>query len=156
MSGRGGSLDVETTFWPARSPADATMAARKTARKKRKRKAPRAKVPSFRLPRLSELDQSRRDAVGLGLAGLGALFAFAAGLRLPTGVSAASLIARARGRVTDGAGGVRGRLSHEREQAREDAARNTWYDEPEGEPEVRALHEQDAPVPQPSFAAEDE
>jgi len=256
------------------------MAARKTARRKRKRKAPRANVPSFRLPKLSELDQSRRDAIGLGLAGLGALlafvfyfgwdggrvghvlsdglrfffgavaylaplvllgaaaalilqrsegseerhrrlgvtllacalmlgyaagtlglgpafhgtrrlfdpdlfmdrgglvgetlywaisslfsragahlvfvFAFAAGLLLTSGVSAASLIERARRLVAHGAGGVRERLAHEREQAREDAARSAWYDEPEGEPEVRALHEQDAAEPQSSFAAEED
>ena len=256
------------------------MAARKTARRKRKRKAPRANVPSFRLPKLSELDQSRRDAIGLGLAGLGALlafvfyfgwgggrvghvlsdglrfffgavaylaplvllgaaaalilqrsegseerhrrlgvtllacalmlgyaagtlglgpafhgtrrlfdpdlfmdrgglvgetlywaisslfsragahlvfvFAFAAGLLLTSGVSAASLIERARRLVAHGAGGVRERLAHEREQAREDAARSPWYDEPEGEPEVRALHEQDAAEPQSSFAAEED
>src|SRR3712207_4386086 len=52
------------------------MAARKTAPRKRKRKPPRSKLPSFRLPKLSELDQSRRDAVGLGFAAVGALFAF--------------------------------------------------------------------------------
>jgi DNA segregation ATPase FtsK/SpoIIIE, S-DNA-T family len=256
------------------------MAARKTAPRKKKRKAPRSKLPSFRLPRLSELDQSRRDALGLGFAALGVLlafvfylgwdggrvghvlsealrfflgavayltplallgaaaalilqrgegeeehhrklgvvllgcalmlgyaagtlglgpelhgerqffdpdlfmdrgglvgetlywaisslfsragahlvfvFAFAAGLLLTTGVSAASLIHRARSFVTHGAGGLRERLSHERERAHEDAARNAWYDEPDGEPDVRALHEQEAAAPEPSFAAEED
>src|SRR4051794_16631514 len=84
------------------------------------------------------------------------VFAFAAGLLLTTGVSAASLIRRGRELLTGGVGGLRERLSHERERARDDAARNAWYDEPEGDPEVHALHEQDVPEPQPSFAAEDE
>src|SRR6185312_4350255 len=83
------------------------------------------------------------------------VFAFAAGLLLTTGISAASLIERARGLLTLGAGGIRERFGHEREHAREDAIRTAWYDEPEGEPEVRALHE-DAPAPQSSFAAEED
>jgi DNA segregation ATPase FtsK/SpoIIIE, S-DNA-T family len=84
------------------------------------------------------------------------VFAFAAGLLLTTGVSAAGAIHRARVLLTLGAGGLRDRVSHERERAREDASRNAWYDEPEGEPEVRALHEQDAPEPRSSFAAEED
>jgi S-DNA-T family DNA segregation ATPase FtsK/SpoIIIE len=257
------------------------MAARKTAPRKKKRKAPRSKLPSFRLPRISELDQSHRDAIGLGLAGLGVLFAFvfyfgwdggrvghvlsealrflfgaiayltpfallgaaaalvlqrgegeeqrhrklgvgllgcalmlgyaagtlglgpplhhgarrlfdpdlfmdrgglvgealywaisslfsragahlvfvfafAAGLLLTTGVSVATLLHHARELLTNGAGGLRERLSHERDRARDDAARGAWYSEPEGEPDVRALHEQDPPVSQSSFAAEED
>ena len=261
------------------------MAARKTAPKrtparKKKRKAPRSKLPSFHLPRLAELDQSRRDAIGLGLAGLGALFAFvfyfgfdggrvghvlsealrfffgavayltplvlvgaaaalilqrsedeghhhrrlgvalvcsalmlgfaagslglgpdlqgerrlfdpdlfmdrgglvgevlywaisslfsdvgahlafvfalAAGVLLTTGTSAAGLVHQAREVISEGGSGLRGRLALERKWAGEDAARSVYHPEPEGEPEVRALHEQDAPVAPTSFAAEDE
>jgi S-DNA-T family DNA segregation ATPase FtsK/SpoIIIE len=84
------------------------------------------------------------------------LFGFAAGSLLTTGVSAAGLIHRCRQLLTQGAGGLRHRVSHERERAREDASRNAWYDEPQGEPEVRALHEQDASEPQSSFAAEED
>jgi DNA segregation ATPase FtsK/SpoIIIE, S-DNA-T family len=84
------------------------------------------------------------------------VFAFAAGFLLTTGVTAAWLIGRARELITHGAGGLRDRFSEERAQAREDAARNAYYAEPSGEPEVRALHEQDAPVPQASFAAEED
>src|SRR3954447_3177976 len=60
------------------------MAARKTARKptkrKKARKGPRPSarglLTGHRLPRISELDQSRRDALGLGLLGLAVLLAF--------------------------------------------------------------------------------
>src|SRR6188472_485164 len=76
---------VEITMRPADLPAKATMAARKPARKparrKPRRKSARSPLRSIRhglpgLPKLSELDQSRRDALGLGLAGGGALLAF--------------------------------------------------------------------------------
>jgi S-DNA-T family DNA segregation ATPase FtsK/SpoIIIE len=84
-------------------------------------------------------------------------FAFAAGLLLTTGVSAATLARRGRELTAHGASGLRDRLVREREWARDDTERNAWYSEPEGEPEVRALHEQDSvSAPQPSFAAEDE
>jgi S-DNA-T family DNA segregation ATPase FtsK/SpoIIIE len=84
-------------------------------------------------------------------------FAFAAGLLLTTGVSAATLLRRGRELTAHGAGGLRDRLKREREWARDDTERNAWYSEPEGEPEVRALHEQDSvSASQPSFAAEDE
>jgi DNA segregation ATPase FtsK/SpoIIIE, S-DNA-T family len=261
------------------------MAARKTAPKrtpprKRKRKPQRSKLPSFHFPKLAELDQGRRDAIGLGLAGLGVLFAFvfyfgfdggrvghvlsealrfflgavayltplvlmgaaaalilqrgegeeerhrklgvalicsalmlgyaagtlglgpelrgerrffdpdlfmdrgglvgealywaisslfsdpgahlafvftlAAGILLTTGISAAGVIHRTRDLISEGGAGLRGRLALERKWAREDTARTAYHPEPEGEPEVRALHEQDAPVAPTSFAAEDE
>jgi S-DNA-T family DNA segregation ATPase FtsK/SpoIIIE len=83
------------------------------------------------------------------------LFAFAAGLLLVSGTSAAGILARARELGSGGLRGLRARLMDERRQAREDAARSAWYEEPAGEPEVRALHEQDAVAPQ-AFAAEDE
>jgi DNA segregation ATPase FtsK/SpoIIIE, S-DNA-T family len=85
-------------------------------------------------------------------------FAFAAGLLLTTGVSAASVIRRVRELTAHGAGDLRDRLSREREWAREDTERTAgWYTEPEGEPEVRALHEQESvAAQQASFAAEDE
>jgi S-DNA-T family DNA segregation ATPase FtsK/SpoIIIE len=84
------------------------------------------------------------------------VFAFAAGLLLTTGTSAAGLIHRGRELISHGASGLRGRLAHERSWAREDAERPVYYDEPEGEPAVRALHEQDAAEPQASFAAEED
>ncbi len=84
------------------------------------------------------------------------VFAFAAGLLLTTGASAAALIHRGRELISHGATGLRGRLAHEREWARDDAERTVYYDEPEGEPAVRALHEQDAQLPQSSFAAEED
>ncbi len=84
------------------------------------------------------------------------LFAFAAGLVLTTGVSAATMLGRGRELAVRWAGRIRERVAHERSWASEDAERNTYYDEPEGEPEVRALHEQDAPAPQRSFAAEED
>ena len=84
------------------------------------------------------------------------VFAFAAGLLLTTGASAAGLIHRGRALLSHGATGLRGRLSHEREWARDDAERTVYYDEPGGEPAVRALHEQDATLPQTSFAAEED
>src|SRR3954447_2132233 len=54
------------------------MAARKTTRKRKRKSASRAPVRSLRerIPRLSELDQSRRDAIALGFLGLGVLLAF--------------------------------------------------------------------------------
>jgi DNA segregation ATPase FtsK/SpoIIIE, S-DNA-T family len=84
------------------------------------------------------------------------VFAFTAGLLLVTGVSAATIVRRARELVTSGASGLRDRVAHERRWARDDSARSAWYAEPEGEPEVRALHEQDSVAPQTAFAAEDE
>ena len=84
------------------------------------------------------------------------VFALAAGLLLTTGASAAGLIHRARELVSRGGSGLRARLAHERASARDDANRAAYYDEPDGEPELRALHEQDPPVAQDSFAAEDE
>jgi DNA segregation ATPase FtsK/SpoIIIE, S-DNA-T family len=265
-----------------RSPADTTMAARKTSRKKPVRRKARAKVRTIRrgLPKLSELDQPRRDALGLGLLGLAVLlalvfyfgwdggrvghafseglrfflgavayltpllvfaggatllvqrseseeqthralgagivlsalmlgyaagtlglgpelhgqrdlfdpdqfidrgglfgavlywafsslfsragahlafvFAFSAGLLLLTGVSAATLVRRARELVTRAATGLRRRVVQERRWAQDDTARGAWYAEPEGEPEVFALHEQEAAAQHSAFAAEDE
>src|SRR4051812_20152105 len=85
-------------------------------------------------------------------------FALIAGVLLTTGVSAASVLHRARALSADCAARSRDRFAREREWAREDAERSAdWYTEPEGEPEVRALHEQESvSAPQPAFAAEDE
>jgi DNA segregation ATPase FtsK/SpoIIIE, S-DNA-T family len=84
------------------------------------------------------------------------VFAFAAGLLLITETSAATIVRHARELATGGVRGLRDRLAHERRLARDDAAPAAWYPEPAGEPEVRALHEQES-VPSPgSFAAEDE
>jgi S-DNA-T family DNA segregation ATPase FtsK/SpoIIIE len=85
------------------------------------------------------------------------VFAFAAGLLLTTGVSVATLLQHGRALLTSGVGGMRERFSHERDRAHDDAARSAWHTEPEGAPQVRALHEQDdAPSPQSSFAAEED
>jgi S-DNA-T family DNA segregation ATPase FtsK/SpoIIIE len=83
-------------------------------------------------------------------------FAFTAGLLLLTGISAATLVRRTRELATSGASGLRERVARERRWAHDDSARSAWYAEPEGEPEVRALHEQEPSMPQASFAAEDE
>jgi S-DNA-T family DNA segregation ATPase FtsK/SpoIIIE len=82
------------------------------------------------------------------------VFAFAAGVLLTTGVPASSLIHRARELASRWAGMLRERVADERSWASEDAERQAYYPEPEGEPQVRALHEQEEPAPQPSFAAE--
>ena len=83
------------------------------------------------------------------------VFALAAGLLLTTGASAAGLIHRARAAASRAEGRACARGSSARPRRRERAAA-AYYDEPDGEPEVRALHEQDPPVAQDSFAAEDE
>ncbi len=82
--------------------------------------------------------------------------AFAAGLLLTTGISAATLFHRGREFLTHGAGSLRDRLARERELAHQDTARGAWYSEPEGEPQVHALYEQDPPATHTSFAAEEE
>jgi DNA segregation ATPase FtsK/SpoIIIE, S-DNA-T family len=84
------------------------------------------------------------------------VFAFAAGVLLTTGTSAGELIQRGRRLAFHGFTDLRSRLAAERSDARHDAERIAYYDEPAGEPEVRALHEQDAPAQQESFAAEEE
>jgi S-DNA-T family DNA segregation ATPase FtsK/SpoIIIE len=84
------------------------------------------------------------------------VFAFAAGLLLTTGISAATLIRRGRTLLSGTAAALRDRAKREREWARDDAARSAWYTEPEGEPEVHALHEHEVLEGEPSFAAEDE
>src|SRR5262245_13621094 len=76
-SGRGRRDGVEIPSRPARSPARRPMAARKTRKKKRKSaRRPSVRSVRLRIPRLSELDQSRRDAIGLAFLGLGVLLAF--------------------------------------------------------------------------------
>src|SRR6476620_3542438 len=54
------------------------MAARKTTRKRKRKSVSRTRVRSLRarIPRLAELDQSRRDAIALGFLGVGVLLAF--------------------------------------------------------------------------------
>src|SRR5438128_5123071 len=75
--GRFAEGGVEIT-WAGRAGPAATMAPPKTRRKRKTKKPLRRSLRGFRPDRirLGELDQSRRDAIGLGLIAAGAFFAF--------------------------------------------------------------------------------
>jgi S-DNA-T family DNA segregation ATPase FtsK/SpoIIIE len=90
------------------------------------------------------------------------LFMLPAGLLLTSGVAAATVVRTARDLLARATGGLRERsrglaagIAHEREAAHHDAYRGSYYEEPEGEPLVTALHEPDAPD-ETAFAAEAE
>jgi S-DNA-T family DNA segregation ATPase FtsK/SpoIIIE len=89
------------------------------------------------------------------------LFMFPAGLLLTSGVAAATVGRTARDFLARATGGLRERsrelaagLARDREAAQHDAYRGAYYEEPDGEPMVSALHEPDLPDEQTAFAAE--
>jgi DNA segregation ATPase FtsK/SpoIIIE, S-DNA-T family len=91
------------------------------------------------------------------------VFMLAAGVLLTSSVSAATVVRTAADLFSRAAGGVRERsrglaagVARERELAHEDAYRGaSFYEDPEGEPQVSALHE-DEDAGQTAFAAEAE